>query len=231
MKVSIVEGIFSANDEIAMQNKQVLDAHGVCAINIMAAPGGGKTSLILRTIDALRHHLRIAVIEGDIASTVDADRVALKAVPVVQINTGGQCHLDAPMLRRALRQLPLANLDLLLIENVGNLICPVEFKLGEDLNVMIASVPEGDDKPYKYPNIFVAVDAVVINKIDLLPYVRFDVAAFRKLVLGMNPDAEIFEVSCETGQGIENWTAWIAQQRERKNERLSNLKSTDSEAH
>nr|MBC7246075.1 hydrogenase nickel incorporation protein HypB [Chloroflexota bacterium] len=216
MKVSVIEGILSANDEIAMQNKQVLDAHGICAINIMAAPGGGKTSLILRTIDALRHLLRIAVIEGDVASTVDADQVATKAIPVVQINTGGACHLEAPMLRRALEQLPLEGLDLLLIENVGNLICPVEFKLGEDLNVMIASVPEGDDKPYKYPSIFVAVDAVVINKIDLLPYVHFDIAAFRKLVLGMNPGVKIFEVSCETGLGIESWAEWIVQQRERK---------------
>lgn len=216
MKISIVEGILSANDEIALQNKQMLDEYGIYALNIMAAPGGGKTSLILRTIDALQHRLRIGVIEGDVASTVDADRVATKTVPVVQINTGGQCHLDAPMLRRALVQLPLAELDIVLIENVGNLICPVEFKLGEDLKVMITSVPEGDDKPYKYPNIFVAVDAVVINKVDLLPYVQFDIGAFCKLVLSMNPDVQIFEVSCETGQGIEDWAEWVAQQRERK---------------
>lgn len=216
MKISIVEGILSANDEIALQNKQMLDEYGIYALNIMAAPGGGKTSLILRTIDALQHRLRIGVIEGDVASTVDADRVATKTVPVVQINTGGQCHLDAPMLRRALGQLPLAELDIVLIENVGNLICPVEFKLGEDLKVMITSVPEGDDKPYKYPNIFVAVDAVVINKVDLLPYVQFDIGAFCKLVMSMNPDVQIFEVSCETGQGIEDWAEWVAQQRERK---------------
>ncbi|MEM4724958.1 MAG: hydrogenase nickel incorporation protein HypB [Candidatus Hadarchaeum sp.] len=218
MKVPIIKGILSANDEIAMQNKQVLDAYRICVMNIMAAPGGGKTSLILRTIEALRHRLRIAVIEGDIASTIDADQVATKAIPVVQINTGGQCHLDAAMLRRALEQLPLGDLDLLLIENVGNLICPVEFKLGEDLNVMITSVPEGDDKPYKYPSIFLAADAVVINKIDLLPYVHFDVVAFRKLVLGMNPDVKIFEVSCETGHGIEAWAEWVALQREKKRE-------------
>ncbi|MBC7232831.1 MAG: hydrogenase nickel incorporation protein HypB [Chloroflexi bacterium] len=216
MKVSIVESILSANDEIALQNKEILDQYGICTINIMAAPGSGKTSLILRTIDALRHRLRIAVIEGDVASTVDADHVATKEVPVAQINTGGQCHLEAQMVRRALGELPLADLDLLLIENVGNLICPVEFKLGEDLNVMLTSVPEGDDKPYKYPSIFVAVDAVVINKIDLLPYVRFDVDAFRKLVLGMNPDVKFFEVSCETGQGIDDWAEWVLHQRERK---------------
>lgn len=213
MKVPVVQDILNANDQLALQNRQLLDEHGICVINLMASPGSGKTSLILRTIDALREHLRIGVIEGDIASTVDSDRVAAKSVPVVQINTGGQCHLDAPMVHRALAQLPLADLDLILIENVGNLICPVDFKLGEDLNVMIASVPEGDDKPYKYPGIFLAVDAVVINKIDLLPYLRFDVTAFRKLITGMNPSVSIFEVSCETGQGIENWAEWAAKQR------------------
>ena len=213
MKVSVVEGILSANEQLAAQNRQLLDRYGICVINVMASPGGGKTSLILRTIDALRDRLRVGVIEGDIASTVDADRVATRGIPVVQINTGGQCHLDAPMAQRALAQLPLANLDLIMIENVGNLICPVGFKLGEDLNVMIASVPEGDDKPYKYPGIFVAVDAVLINKVDLLPYLRFDVAAFRKLVTGMNPDVAIFEISCETGQGIEEWAEWVVQQR------------------
>lgn len=214
MKVPVVQDILNANDQLALQNRQLLDEHGICVINLMASPGGGKTSLILRTIDALGEHLRIGVIEGDIASTVDSDRVAAKSVPVVQINTGGQCHLDAPMVHRALAQLPLADLDLILIENVGNLICPVDFKLGEDLNVMIASVPEGDDKPYKYPGIFLSVDAVVINKVDLLPYLRFDVTAFRKLITGMNPNVSIFEVSCETGQGIENWAEWVAKQRE-----------------
>ena len=216
MKVSVVEGILSANDQLAAQNRQLLDQHGICVLNVMASPGSGKTSLILRTIDALRGRLRVGVIEGDIASSVDADRVATKSVPVVQINTGGQCHLDAPMTWRALAQLPLDELDLIIIENVGNLICPVDFKLGEDLNVLIASAPEGDDKPYKYPGIFVAVDAVVINKVDLLPYVHFDVAAFRKLVTGMNPDVAIFEVSCETGQGIQDWVEWVVQQRAKK---------------
>jgi len=213
LKVSVVQDILSANDQLALQNRQLLEEHGVCVINLMASPGSGKTSLILRTIDALRERLHIGVIEGDIASTVDSDRVAAKSVPVVQINTGGQCHLDAPMVHRALTQLPLADLDLILIENVGNLICPVDFRLGEDLNVMIASVPEGDDKPYKYPGIFTAVDAVVINKVDLLPYLRFDVTAFRKLITGMNPKVSIFEVSCETGQGIEDWAEWVVKQR------------------
>ncbi len=216
MKVSIVEGILSANDQLAAQNRRLLDQYGICVLNVMASPGSGKTSLILRTIDALQGRLRLGVIEGDIASSIDADRVATKSVPVVQINTGGQCHLDAPMTQRALAQLPLVDLDLIIIENVGNLICPVDFKLGEDLNVVIASVPEGDDKPYKYPGIFIAVDAVVINKVDLLPYVHFDVEGFRKLVTGMNPDASIFEVSCETGEGIQDWAEWVAKQRAKK---------------
>jgi hydrogenase nickel incorporation protein HypB len=216
VKVSIVEGILSANDQLAAQNRQLLDQYGICVLNVMASPGSGKTSLILRTIDALQGRLRLGVIEGDIASSIDADRVATKSVPVVQINTGGQCHLDAPMTQRALAQLPLVDLDLIIIENVGNLICPVDFKLGEDLNVVIASVPEGDDKPYKYPGIFIAVDGVVINKVDLLPYVHFDVEGFRKLVTGMNPDASIFEVSCETGEGIQDWAEWVAKQRAKK---------------
>jgi len=216
MKIPVVQGILSANDEIAAQNRKLLDEHGITVMNIMASPGSGKTSLILRTIDALRGRLRMAVVEGDIASSIDADRVATKNVPVVQINTGGQCHVDAPMVARALSQLPLAELDLVIVENVGNLICPVDFKLGEHLNVVIASAPEGDDKPYKYPGIFIAVDAVVINKMDLLPYVHFDVAAFRQLVLGMNPGVGIFEVSCETGQGIESWAEWVCRERERR---------------
>jgi hydrogenase nickel incorporation protein HypB len=219
VKVSVVQDILSANDQLAAQNRKLFHEHGICVINVMASPGSGKTSLILRTIDALQSQLHIGVIEGDIASTVDADRVATRSVPVVQINTGGQCHLDAPMIQRALSQLPLADLDLILIENVGNLVCPVGFGLGEDLKVMLASVPEGDDKPYKYPGIFVAVDAVVINKIDLLPYLRFDVAAFRDLVRSMNPDVSVFEVSCETGEGMEHWAAWIMQERVKRLER------------
>lgn len=216
MKVPVVQAILSANDQLADQNRDLVHGKGICVVNIMASPGSGKTSLILRTLEDLAGRQLVGVVEGDIASTVDADRVAARGVPVVQINTGGQCHLDAPMMRNALGQLPMDRLDLILVENVGNLICPVDFKLGEDLNVVIASVPEGDDKPYKYPGIFLAVDAVVINKVDLLPYVHFDMAAFRKLVLGMNPDVRLFEVSCETGQGIHEWVAWLEEQREKR---------------
>ena len=216
MEIPIVKSILSANDQIAQQNREILDENRIFVVNVMASPGAGKTSLILRTVEALQGRQRIGVIEGDIASSVDADRVAAKGVPVVQINTGGQCHLDAPMIQNSLPELPLGDLDILMIENVGNLVCPVGFKLGEDLNVMIASVPEGDDKPYKYPGIFTAVDAVVINKVDLLPHLRYDVAAFRELIAGMNPRASVFEISCETGEGMEGWAEWLVAQREAK---------------
>ena len=213
MKIPIVENILSANDRLAAENSKLLMEKGVLVINVMSSPGAGKTSLILKTIEALGERLRIGVIEGDVASRVDADTVEGMGVPVVQINTGGTCHLDANMVRGSFDQLPLDNLDLLLIENVGNLICPTDFALGEALKVMIPSVPEGDDKPYKYPAMFAAVDAIVVNKIDLLPYVEFDLTAFHKLVTGLNPNVRVFEVSCKTGQGMETWAAWLAAQR------------------
>ena len=209
--VKIVEQVMKANDQIAAQNQQTLDAHRTVAVNLMASPGAGKTSLLMRTVEDLRGRLRIGAIEGDTASQVDADKVAAGGTPVVQINTGGGCRLDANMVRPALEQLPLDEIDLLLIENVGNLVCPAGLALGQHVDVVIASVPEGDDKPYKYPGIFTAVDAVVINKIDLLPYLDFDVAAFRALIAGLNPDARVFEVSCTTGVGFDAWTDWLAE--------------------
>ncbi len=210
MKIPIVENILSANERLADENRRMLAEKGVLVVNVMSSPGAGKTSLILRTIEALREQMRIGVIEGDVASRVDADTIEQLGVPVVQINTGGTCHLDANMIRGSLDQLPLDDLDLLLIENVGNLICPTDFALGEALKVMIPSVPEGDDKPYKYPAMFAAVDAIVVNKVDLLPYVEFDLEGFRKLVVGLNSNVEVFEVSCKTGEGIEAWTEWLA---------------------
>jgi len=209
-EVKVVEKIMGANEQIAAQNRRLLDERGIVTVNLMASPGAGKTSLIMRTIEALRDRLRIGAIEGDTASRVDADRVATAGVPVVQINTGGGCHLDAPMVRYALDRLPLDEIDLLLIENVGNLVCPAGFALGEHVRVLIASVPEGDDKPYKYPGMFSSVDAVVINKTDLLPYLEFDVPAFRQLIAGLNPEARIFEVSCTTGEGVGVWAEWLA---------------------
>ena len=207
--IPVVERIMSANDAIALRNRQILDAHGVHVVNVMASPGGGKTSLIVATIAALRDRISIAAIDGDLASSVDSDRIRAAGVPAIQINTGGNCHLDAPQIRGALKELPLDELDLIFIENVGNLVCPVGFALGEHTRVAVASVPEGDDKPLKYPSIFSNVDAVVINKVDLLPYITFDMVEFTRLVRGLNPDVRIFQVSCKTGVGLDDWIQWL----------------------
>jgi hydrogenase nickel incorporation protein HypB len=211
-ELTIVEEILGANDLIALENRKLLDQHGVVAVNVMASPGAGKTSLILRSIAALQGKLRIAVIEGDIAGRVDADKVAETGTPVVQINTGGGCHLDAPQIQVALKQLPLDELDLIFIENVGNLVCPTGFALGEHVNMMIANVPEGHDKPIKYPGMFTVVDALVLNKVDLKPYLDFDGEAFSTAVRALNAGAPLFEVSCKTGEGINAWVDWLIQQ-------------------
>ncbi len=208
-EVPVLEQILSANDRVALENRQVLDRHRVRALNIMAAPGAGKTSLILTTIAALRGRLRVGVVEGDVAGRVDADKVAQTGTPVVQINTGGGCHLDALQVQSALGQLPLDQIDLLFIENVGNLICPTGFDLGEHRKVLIAHVPEGDDKPIKYPGMFTAVDALVLNKTDLAPYVDFDLAAFQAAFRALNAGAPLFQVSCKTGEGLDGWLAWL----------------------
>lgn len=213
-KIAVVQDILSANDEIARENRKRFDRAGVLVLNLMSAPGAGKTSLVLRTIAALRPELRLGVVEGDVASQVDAERVAEAGVPVVQINTGGGCHLDANMLRAALEEIPLEKLDLLLVENVGNLICPAAFRLGEHLQVAVASLPEGDDKPLKYPALFAQADAIVVNKIDLAPYLDFDREVFRRRVEGLNPNAAFFEVSCRTGEGIPAWADWLRRKRE-----------------
>jgi hydrogenase nickel incorporation protein HypB len=205
----IEERVLSANDRLALENRARLDRAGVLAVNLMASPGAGKTSLILRTIEALRGRVHIAVIEGDLASRVDADRVQAAGVPAIQINTGGGCHLDAPMVAQALAQLPLETIDLLLIENVGNLVCPTQFALGEHRRVLVASVPEGHDKPIKYPTSFMDMDAIVLNKMDLMPYLDFDWAAFERAVRAVNRDAPIFPVSCRTGEGIASWVTWL----------------------
>jgi hydrogenase nickel incorporation protein HypB len=213
-ELPVVEKILSANDLVALENRKLLDAHGVMAVNVMASPGAGKTSLILRSIEALRGRLRVGVIEGDVAGRVDADKVAETGTPVVQINTGGGCHLDAPQVQIALQQLPLEEIDVLFIENVGNLICPTGFALGEHVNLMIAHVAEGDDKPIKYPGMFAAVDALVLNKVDLMPYLDFDLEAFCTAVRALNADAPLFEASCRTGEGIEAWVEWLVSWRD-----------------
>jgi len=208
-RVEIVEDILSANDRLAADNRARMDAAGVFSVNLMASPGAGKTTLIEQTITALRHRHRLAVIDGDLATSLDADRAAAAGAEAVQINTGGQCHLDAVMVQRGLEALDLSRFDLLLVENVGNLVCPASFDLGTHRRVLIASVPEGDDKPYKYPGSYRAIDGLVLNKIDLLPYVRFDVDRFRHGVEILNPGVRFFPVSCTTGEGLAAWLEWL----------------------
>ncbi|MGC8878126.1 MAG: hydrogenase nickel incorporation protein HypB [Anaerolineae bacterium] len=209
MKLKVEKQILSANDAVAAQNRVRLDAAQVLAVNVMASPGAGKTSLILATADRLPHEIQMAVIEGDLASRIDADLIATRGIPVTQINTGGTCHLDAPMIRAALDQLPLENVHLLFIENVGNLVCPAEFELGAHLAVVVASTPEGHDKPYKYPGMFTRADAVILNKADLLDVLDFDMAYFERGLRMVNPAAPIFVLSCRTGQGVDDWLAWL----------------------
>ncbi len=215
MRVSVLEEVFSANDQLAESNRRRLDEAGVFGVNLMASPGAGKTSLITRTIEPLRGEVRIAAVDGDIATTLDADRIAAFGVPTVQINTGGACHLDAAMLQRALSKLDLNHLALLIVENVGNLVCPAAFKLGMHRSVLIASVPEGDDKPYKYPVMYRGVNALVLNKMDVLAAFDFDVQYFRRGVEALNPGLAFFPMSCKTGEGLDLWLAWRRAERKR----------------
>jgi hydrogenase nickel incorporation protein HypB len=212
MEIKVLKDILGANEQIAKQNRQLLDKNGVFAIDVMSSPGAGKTSLILETIRQLKGETRIGVIEGDVSSSVDAETIGSENVPVIQINTGGECHLDASMTSRALADLRLQDIDLLFIENVGNLICPSEFALGAHRRILISSTPEGDDKPLKYPLMFTVADVVLINKMDLLPHLKFDTGAYKKAVKNLNERAEIIEVSCTTGQGIDRWLAWLQNQ-------------------
>jgi len=216
IRIPVVEKILSANDRLATENRARLDQAGLFAINIMASPGAGKTSLIEQTVSALKGQLRIGMINGDIATSFDADRAAAAGATAVQINTGGDCHLDAVMLQSALMQLDLANLDLLIVENVGNLVCPAEFQLGTHKSVLVASIPEGDDKPYKYPGMYRGVEAVVINKLDLLPYVPFRMDFFKKGIEALNPGVTQFELSCRTGEGLPAWLDWLLRNVNRK---------------
>ncbi|NQT31290.1 MAG: hydrogenase nickel incorporation protein HypB [Deltaproteobacteria bacterium] len=216
MEIKVVKDILGANDQIAGKNRQLFDSNKVFVVNVMASPGAGKTSVIMQTIQRLKGKTRVGVVEGDISSSLDAEAISKEDVPVVQINTGGECHLDANMTASALGDLPLKDIDLLLIENVGNLVCPAEFALGEDIKVLISSTPEGDDKPFKYPLMFHQADAVLINKIDLLPYLKFDVDAFSKTIKGINRKVKIFPVSCTTGEGIEEWVSWLLGQMKKK---------------
>jgi hydrogenase nickel incorporation protein HypB len=208
-KIDIKTPILDRNEKLAASNRARFDTDGVFVVDLMASPGAGKTSVILATIEALRDEYRIAVIEGDIASSVDAEKIKAQGIPAVQINTGGACHLEANMVKRAIEQLDLEALDLIILENVGNLVCPTEFYLGENAKVMILSVPEGHDKPYKYPNIFQISDAVILNKFDTLPVFDFDVDEFDREVATLNPTAPLFKMASTKGDGVEPWIGWL----------------------
>ena len=210
-RIKIVEKIMDANDRLANANRQRFNEAGVYAINLMASPGAGKTSFILKTIEGLlADGVQIGVIEGDTAPvTIDSDKISAAGMPAIQINTGGECHLDAVMLENAIDQMDLSPLDLVIVENVGNLICPAAFSLGTHSNVLVASIPEGDDKPYKYPNIYRGLDVLIINKTDLLPYIDFNMDYFRQGVEMLNPGLTTFAVSCKTGEGISPWLDWL----------------------
>jgi len=212
IRVPVVEKIFSANDRMAQQNHQLLDSHKVLSINLMASPGAGKTTFILETIKRVQDKIRVGVIEGDTAPvTIDADKIISAGMPAVQINTGGDCHLDASMMSDGLAQLDLSQLDLLIVENVGNLICPAAWDLGTHFKLLVSSVPEGDDKPYKYPNIFRGLEILVINKTDLQPYVEYNMDYFRQGVEMLNPGLVTFPLSCRTGEGFDQWINWLTE--------------------
>jgi hydrogenase nickel incorporation protein HypB len=209
MKVPIVRNVLEANEQLADQNRTFFKEKGLLVLNLMSSPGAGKTTLLERTVEALKDKIRIAVIEGDIQSTYDAERIAQHGVPAVQINTGGACHLDSRMIQEAMKELDMDHLDLLVVENVGNLVCPAEFDMGEEHKIMILSVTEGDDKPQKYPLMFSKSSVLLVNKVDLLPYINTSLDRIREVSLQINPRLEIFEVSCQNQTGLEPWFTWI----------------------
>ncbi len=211
MKVKVVKKVLDANDRIAEENRKLFDQHKIFVINLMSSPGAGKTSLVEQTIKAIKNQYKIAVIEGDIQDTYDADRIAKLKIPVVQINTGGACHIDGNIIREAFPAFDFNKIDLLIVENVGNLVCPAEFKIGENIKIMLLSTPEGADKPAKYPLMFQESAALLINKMDIMPYVDFDLKKARRDALALNKKLKIFEVSCKTGDGLDAWIAWLTQ--------------------
>ncbi len=209
MKVTVLQNIMNVNDQLAARNRELLDKNKVMAINVMSSPGAGKTTLLMETIRRLKSKIKIAVIEADIASTIDADKISKEGVLALQINTGGQCHTDANMMSNALEKLPLKDIDLLFVENVGNLICPADFQIGTQKSIMLLSIPEGDDKPFKYPLIFTTSDCIIVSKMDYLPLSDFNLNKFTKTIKGMNPRAPIFQISAKTGEGMDAWIAWL----------------------
>ena len=209
MEVKVMKDILGQNDAIAAALREQLAARGIFVLNLLGSPGSGKTTLLEKTIAALNKKLRLAVIEGDLFTSKDADRIARHDVPVIQINTSGGCHLDAPMIEKALKELNTDALDLLIIENVGNLVCPAEFALGEDVKAVVLSVTEGNDKPLKYPLIFKESALTLLNKIDLVPYTDFNVAAATEDITTIHPGAAVLPVSARTGEGLAAWIDWL----------------------
>jgi hydrogenase nickel incorporation protein HypB len=209
MEIKVMKNILDANDRLAAENRAYFGKKKITAVNVMASPGSGKTSIILKIIEGLGKEIGISVIEGDIASSIDADTIDRLGIPVVQINTGGGCHLDANMIQTAVRDMDLKDNSLLFIENVGNLVCPSAFDIGETLKLVIASVPEGHDKPYKYTSMFEAADAIILNKMDLMPYIDFDKESFFKGIRALNTKAPVFEISCRTGFGVKEFLQWL----------------------
>lgn len=218
MRVTVLSQITEADHILAEGLRAELRRRGILALNLIASPGAGKTSLIERTIAVLGGDLRIGVVEGDLATSLDAERIAAAGVPAVQITTGSGCHLEARMVRAALDSMPLDDLDVLIVENVGNLVCPTAWDLGEDLRVVVASLAEGDDKPLKYPAAFATAHAVVINKTDLEPYLSARTEVLRRNALSIKGDLVVFEVSCSTGAGVEEWADWLRERVTRKRE-------------
>jgi hydrogenase nickel incorporation protein HypB len=216
MKIDVRRNILEANKELSSRNSEFFREKRVLAVNIMAAPGAGKTSTILKTIDSLREKMKFIVVEGDIASSIDTDKIQKRGVPAVQINTGHMCHLDANMIKGVVDKFDYEQNTILFIENVGNLVCPADFSLGEDLNIVIASVPEGDDKPFKYPAIFLKADAVILNKIDTLDAIDFDKDFFYEGLSVLKNSFPVFEVSCKTGEGFDAWGDWLMTRFEEK---------------
>jgi hydrogenase nickel incorporation protein HypB len=208
-KITIAQNILAANDTIAQDIHQLLTARGIRTINVMSSPGAGKTTFLERTIEMLRGQLEVGVIEGDIETGNDAERIEAAGAETVQINTRGACHLEAHMVRDALKEINLTGMRLLFIENIGNLVCPAGWDLGEDMRVVMVSTTEGDDKPAKYPQMFAISQIMVVNKIDLLPYVDYSLEKVRRQALAINPNLRIFEVSCRTGEGLNAWCEWL----------------------
>ena len=208
-EIQVMKNILGENDRIAAENQAMFAAKGVYVVNLMGSPGAGKTSVLEKTMEKLKDELKMAVIEGDLFTSKDADRIERHGVPVIQINTAGGCHLDAPMVQKVAKQMDLDNLDLLIVENVGNLVCPAEFAVGEDDKAVGLSITEGDDKPLKYPLIFKESAIALLNKVDILPYCNFDMESAKEDITTLHPGMKVLEVSCTTEQGIDAWCAWL----------------------